>query len=314
MKHLVIDGHNMAYRAGYVHPTLHNKAGKSTGVGYGMLKMIRTLLENNDPEDCIICWDVGSSKIREGIFPDYKANRKKSIFDPVLIQNIKGQIDELIEILPIFGIKQLKFMGLEADDLIGLLAKELKDVLVVSNDKDMFQLLDLGAEIYYPAKESFLNKENFKNEFGDGLDASQYLYFRTITGDSSDGIPGLHKFGKVTAKKLILKHGPWINWYNESNGEFTIKPEVLEGLNKGQKAHLETKEALLILCRNYELMEIGKIGESVKDQILEEYYNQKPTFNDQKIKKFFEEFEFNSYVNRFGWWIHPFRLLNRKES
>jgi 5'-3' exonuclease len=257
---------------------------------------------------------VSGSKFRDELFPEYKAHRKKSPnFDPALTSGIKAQMNELVDIFPFFGIKQLKVEGLEGDDLIGILAKELPSTLVVSGDKDMFQLLRYGVEIYYPPKELFLNKENFAETYSEGLSPEAYLYYRTIIGDTSDGIPGLNRFGEKTARKLLLKYGPWIEWFEENEyapGGHMIRAEIYDELNKVQKESI-TNQGLQTLCRNYQLMEIGEPAQEVKEVVLKAYYDQQPMFDDLKIKEFFKDAEFNSMIAKYGWWVHQFRLLNK---
>ena len=175
IKYLIIDGTNFAFRAGLVSGfSLSTSEGVDTTVLFAMLNMIRHHVDKYKPEEVCICWDWEGSKIKEALYPEYKEARriireKKKDVSPIdknLFIDIGKQVKELQEVLPLFGIKQVKVRGVEADDVIGLLCEELKDVLVVSSDKDLLQLVENGALVYYTPKDILVTKDNFKELFG----------------------------------------------------------------------------------------------------------------------------------------------------
>jgi len=300
---LIVDGSNMAWRAATV-SDLRNQKGENTSVAFGMLSMIRSLLEDYQPKAVCICWDEGGSKAKEELYPEYKQNRKKSkspLPEEFYIE-IKVQIKKIQSMIPYFGVRQLIKPGVEADDLIGLLCLSLDGVLVVSSDKDLFQVVDMGASLFHPPRNVIINKENFKEHSDVGPEL--YLFYRSVIGDLGDGISGLRGFGPVTTKKLIEKCGSWTEWFIGNN----VKKSVLEVLNKKQRLVIQDG-AKAILDRNYKLMDIGSLVLSKKDEVLREVLDQKPLLDDSKIKEFFFENSFNSYLARFHGWIHPFRRL-----
>jgi len=301
--YLILDGHNLAYRAASV-MFLRNEKGEATSVTFGMLNMIRSLLEDYQPKVVCVCWDLGGSKAKLEVYPQYKEERKhKHDFPDEFFNEVRSQIEELQNVLPYFGIKQMVRKGVEADDLIGLLCSDLKNVLVVSSDKGLFQVISLGASLYWTSKSILVKKENFKEVTG--IDIDLFPYYLTLVGHKGGGIPGLGKFGPKTSKKLLENHGDWTNWFIKER----VKVGVLEDLNKSQKEIILNPETKLILKRNYELTILGFLVKDLKDEILADLHTQKAIFNEDKIKEFLFKNQFVSYLARYRSFIHPFRKL-----
>lgn len=306
--YLLVDGHNFAWRAGSV-MFLRNEKGESTSVTFGMLSMIRSLLEDYQPKSACVCWDLGGAKAKSEVYPMYKQERKQKHDMPdFFYKEILVQINELQKMLPYFGLKQLIKKGVEADDLIGTLCDGLDNVLVVSSDKGMFQVIETGACLFYPPKNILVNRENFEEVVG--IECGLYPYFLTLTGHSGGGVPGLEKFGKVTAKRMLEKYGAWIDWFTGNR----IRAGVLEDLNKSQKEVILNPKTKEILVRNYQLIKLGYLVKNMKDEILSEFHSQEINFNEEKIKEFFFKNQFASYLARFHSWIHPFRKLTLRKN
>jgi 5'-3' exonuclease len=253
-----------------------------------------------------VCWDWEGSKIKEALYPEYKEARrivreKKDPLDKSLFIDIGQQIKEVQGVLPYFGIKQVKVRGVEADDVIGLLCEELKDVLVVSSDKDLLQLVENGTLVYYTPRDVLVTKDNFKELFG--VPPELFLYYKCILGDASDNIAGLMGFGPKTSAKLVLKYGKWDNWF--TNNE--LKPEVFNDLNKSQREQISHAPVSAILDRNYSLMKAGFLVQDLKEDILNEFLEQTTTFDSEEIEKYFEHKQFS--LARFKGWIIPFAMM-----
>lgn len=301
--YLILDGHNFAWRAASV-MFLRNEKGEATSVTFGMLNMLRALLEDYNPKEVCVCWDLGGSKAKLKVYPQYKESRKKKHELPSeFFKEILVQISELQNMLPSFGIKQIVREGVEADDLIGLLCSGLKNVLVVSSDRGLFQVISLGASLYWTSKNVIVKRENFKEVTG--VDIELFPYYLTLVGHKGGGIPGLGKFGPKTTIKLLENHGDWTNWFVGGR----VKAGVLEDLNKSQKEIIQSSETKLILKRNYELTSLGFLVKDLKDEVLNDLSNQKSTFDEEKIKEFLLKNQFVSYLARYRSWIHPFRRL-----
>lgn len=307
---LVIDGNNFAFRAAHS-VYLSNDSGKNVSITFSMLNMIRSILEEHNPKQVCVCWDWHGSKKKEELYPQYKQNRKfKGEKEEWFIQDVMTQISELQKILPNFGLKQVRKERIEADDIIGILCEAFENVILVSSDRDLFQLIDYtDTEIFYPPKNMLLTKSNFEEVVG--IHPSLYLYYRTLVGDTSDGIPGLKGFGDVTAKKLLKTFGPWPDWFNN---EGHLRIQIIQDLNKSQRAVISSFEAKQILTRNYQLMKVGYLIQDMKDELIGDFNSQKLKFDEDLIKSFFLENQFSSYLARFRGWIHPFRMLVVKEE
>lgn len=340
IKYLIIDGTNFAFRAGLVSGfSLSTSDGDDTTVLFAMLNMIRHQIDKYKPEEVCVCWDWGGSKIKEAIYPEYKARRRVvrekklqesdaiqessdqessdaiNVIDKSLFIDIGKQIRELQGVLPYFGIKQVKAKGVEADDVIGLLCEELKGVLVVSSDKDLLQLVNDGALVYYTPKDVLVTKDNFQELFG--VPPELFIYYKSIMGDSSDNIAGLKGFGHKTSVKLVLKYGGWKNWYTHQSKIMNLpvlKEEVLGDLNKPQKEEISKEGILEILDRNYSLMKAGYLVQDAKDEVLKEFVEQTMIFNQGEIEKYFVDKSFNSYLTRFSGWILPFAMMAYQKS
>lgn len=313
IKYLIVDGHNFAYRAGLVSGfSLSTSDGDDTTVLFAMLNMIRHQVDKYKPEEVCVCWDWEGSKIKEALYPEYKEARKvirekkDSFIDKSLFIDIGKQIRELQGVLPHFGIKQVKVHGVEADDVIGLLCEELKGVLVVSSDKDLLQLVNDGALVYYSPKDVLVTKDNFLELFG--VPPELFIYYKSIMGDSSDNITGLRGFGHKTSAKLVLKYGSWKNWFPLS------KEEVLGDLNKSQKEEISKEGVLELLDRNYSLMKAGYLVQDLKEEVLKDFFEQTTTFNQEEVEKYFADKQFHSYLARFSGWIVPFAMMAYQKS
>jgi len=313
IKIMIIDGTNFAFRAGLVSGfSLSTSEGVDTTVLFAMLNMIRHQMDKYKPEEVCVCWDWEGSKIKEALYPEYKEARrvreKKKDVSPIdknLFIDIGQQIKEVQGVLPYFGIKQVKVRGVEADDVIGLLCEELKDVLVVSSDKDLLQLVENGTLVYYTPKDVLVTKDNFKELFG--VSPELFIYYKCILGDTSDNIAGLMGFGPKTSAKLVLKYGSWKNWYPPP--EFLLRDEILMDLNKSQREQITGNRVIETLDRNYSLMKAGFLVQDLKDTVLKEFLEQTTTFDSEEIEKYFEDKQFSSYIARFKGWIMPFAMM-----
>lgn len=310
MYQLIVDGNSLAHRAGSV-LFLKSDSGKPTSVSFGVLNMLRSVIEKFDIKEICVTWDYKGSISKKTIYPEYKQHRRQwddNSYSEYL--SIIKQIDDVIGILPYFGIKQLRKEGIEADDIIGLLSKELvkqgQKILVLSSDQDLFQLVEFGIDIYYPLKDLILTRENFESELG--LKPEHWIFYRTIKSDSSDNIKGLKGIGEVTAKKLINRFGPWTDWFINKQ----VKIEILTSVNNSQRMTLQDSSTLPILLRNYQLMSLGFLDENYLQCLLIDFNNQHPMFNEQEIRRYFLENQFDSFLNRNV--IHIFREFNRKKD
>ena len=144
----LLDGHSLAYRAFYALPEdLATKSGQVTNAAYGFTSMLIKLLDDYAPDGLGVVWDVGRSTFRTEAYPDYKAQREAAP------DNFRSQLPLIQKVLEIMGVPQVSLDGYEADDVIATLARSAErdgwDVLVVTGDRDSFQLVGEAIKVVY---------------------------------------------------------------------------------------------------------------------------------------------------------------------
>lgn len=206
---LVIDGNNLAHRAAHVYKLSHQ--GQNTTVAYGVLRSILGLYKKYNPYRVIVCFDKGIPDFRKKLLPTYK--QKRDHHDDADYISVNRQIDGLYDFLPKFGIYTSWLQGYEADDIIAawcqylpsLYQRASQKALVVSGDKDLYQLVSGSIEVADPMTASLITLENFEAVTG-VKPGKTWLLYRALVGDDSDGIPGVYRIGEVTGKKLVTAY------------------------------------------------------------------------------------------------------------
>ncbi|MFH0933449.1 MAG: DNA polymerase I [Nitrospirota bacterium] len=195
----LIDGNSYIYRAYYAIKELSTSGGFPTNAIYGFTNMLLKIIKDKKPGGIIVSFDSPVPTKRHIIFEKYKANR------PETPRELIEQMPHIRKLISAFHIKIFEMPGYEADDIIGTVAKRLAsqgvDVLIVTADKDMLQLVDRGIKIYDPMKDKILDEEYIKEKFGVGPE--RITEFMALTGDTVDNIPGIKGIGEKTAKELL---------------------------------------------------------------------------------------------------------------
>lgn len=198
-KVFLIDGSSFLYRAYYSMRPLHTSSGLAVQAVYGFVRMIKKIIDKQHPEHMILVWDSKGKTERHTIFPDYKATRQAPPSDLFEQKKIIQQFAQLI------GLHQLEAPGIEADDLIYSAAKDLVaqhyDVVIISSDKDLYQMLSDKITILDPFKDIVVTKE--AHEAALGYEVAKIPFYFAILGDSSDNIPGVKGIGKKGAEDLV---------------------------------------------------------------------------------------------------------------
>lgn len=202
-KLVLVDGSSYLYRAYHALPSLSNAAGEPTGAIHGVLNMINKLVREQPTEHFVVIFDAPGKTFRDEMFEEYKANR------PPMPDELRLQIDPLLEAVPAMGLPMLQIEGVEADDVIGTLCRlgvaAGMEVLVSTGDKDMAQLVDAGITLVNTMTGSQLDRDGVKEKFD--VYPEQIIDYLALVGDASDNIPGVPKVGAKTAAK-------WLNEYN----------------------------------------------------------------------------------------------------
>jgi DNA polymerase-1 len=203
---LIVDGNNMAHRARHAYQLSY--LGKDTGVMYGVMRMLMTLLGKYRPSGVIFCWDGGRPAFRKRLVPAYKAGRSKAD-DPTWAAFIL-QLNELEKMLPHTGVLQVKRVGIEADDLMAHASVMVEDeAVIVSSDDDLMQCIMDGVSVLKPGKKNVMYTEELYLEKY-GFHPVWHVLYKVLQGDGSDNIPGVPGIGPKTAMKLCQVGGKGI--------------------------------------------------------------------------------------------------------
>ena len=215
MSLILIDGSALFYRAHYAFAKrpLTAPNGEITSVAFGFFNSILRLIENYDPAKIAVVFDVRGKNFRHDMYPDYKANRKP------MPSELAEQLPRLRELLDAWGIAVLEKEGVEADDVIGTMARRSAGVCdhvwLYTSDKDFMQLLDTRIGMLKPARRGGdpnpFTDDDVRREYK--LEPASLKEVFALAGDSSDNIPGAPGVGDKTARKLILEYGSLENLY-----------------------------------------------------------------------------------------------------
>ncbi|WP_312315560.1 DNA polymerase I [Atlantibacter sp.] len=196
---ILVDGSSYLYRAYHAFPPLTNSAGEPTGAMYGVLNMLRSLLMQYQPTHAAVVFDAKGKTFRDELFEHYKSHR------PPMPDDLRAQIEPLHAMVKAMGLPLLAVSGVEADDVIGTLAREAekagRPVLISTGDKDMAQLVTPNITLINTMTNTILGPEEVVTKYG--VPPSLIIDFLALMGDSSDNIPGVPGVGEKTAQGLL---------------------------------------------------------------------------------------------------------------
>ncbi|MBX3301122.1 MAG: DNA polymerase I [Nitrospira sp.] len=199
----LIDGSAYIYRAFFALPALNNSKGLQTNAIYGFMTTLLKIIREHKPDGLAIAFDEKGPTARHEEFKDYKAQR------PPMPDGMKAQIPYIHRAVEALNIPAVRQVGYEADDLIGTLARQAEhagyDVVIVTGDKDMLQLLTPHVRIYDPVKDKWSGAAECVAKFG--VEPGRVVEIMGLMGDASDNIPGVKGIGEKTAIKLIAQFG-----------------------------------------------------------------------------------------------------------
>ncbi|MEO8309273.1 MAG: DNA polymerase I [Pseudomonadota bacterium] len=222
---ILIDGSSYLYRAFHALPPLANSRGEPTGAVFGVLNMLRKFLQEH-PGPMVVVFDAPGKTFRDELFAQYKAHR------PPMPDDLRSQIEPLLAAVTALGLPLLRISGVEADDVIGTLARRAANagnpVLISTGDKDMAQLVDEHITLVNTMSNTRMDRGGVKAKFD--VWPEQIIDYLALIGDSSDNIPGIDKVGPKTAAKWLATYGT-IDKLLEHASE--ISGVVGENLRKG---------------------------------------------------------------------------------
>ncbi len=243
---LIIDGNSILNRAFYALPLFKSLDGRFDNAVFGFTKMLLNLITTNKPDYILVAFDKGKNTFRHRRYADYKAGRMK------MPEELKSQFQILMDLLDAMKIKWLEFDEIEADDIIGIASKKFDcHKIILSGDKDLWQLIDDDTEVWFTKKGIsevlVLNRSSLMENYN--LTPEMVIEKKGLMGDSSDNIPGVSGIGEKTAQSLIEKYKTLENIYSnidEISGK--LKQKLLE-----EKDIAYESRFLATIVRDYDL-------------------------------------------------------------
>ena len=228
---VLVDGSSYLYRAFHALPPLSNSRGEPTGAIHGVLNMINRLLKDYEPERVAVVFDARGKTFRDELFDQYKANR------PPMPDDLRSQVEPLLEVVQAMGLPLLRVQGVEADDVIGTLARRAaaqgKATVISTGDKDMAQLVDEHVTLVNTMTNKTMDRDGVKEKFD--VFPEQIVDYLALVGDSSDNIPGVPKVGPKTAAK-------WLNQYDTLDNIIAHADEIAGKVGESLRENLEQLE------------------------------------------------------------------------
>ncbi len=259
---LLFDGHAVIYRAYFGLPPLSDSQGRMVNAVFGFSRILLSALNEFNPEYLAVTFDHPKPTFRHRQFEDYKADR------PTMPDDLQPQIPIVKEIVSVLGIPQFEMEGYEADDLIGTLSYQLdhcperlninQDILtiIVTGDKDMFQLVDDNTHVWLPGRGKNDDVEYDASQVKKkmGVTPSQIVDMKALMGDASDNIPGIKGIGAKTAAKLLQEYQTLENLYksvdqinSEAQQTSLLKGSLLKKLKEGKESAIMSQQLAQIM-------------------------------------------------------------------
>ena len=200
---LLVDASSYLFRAFHAMPALQNSAGRPTGAIYGVVNMLKRLLKDYPAQNIGVVFDAKGKTFRDELYADYKAHR------PPMPEALAEQIEPLHELVEALGLPVIVVPGVEADDVIGTLARHATarqiNTIISTGDKDMAQLVNDRVTLVNTMNDTVLDRQGVMDKFG--VTPEQIIDYLALVGDSVDNIPGIPGVGPKTAAKWLREYG-----------------------------------------------------------------------------------------------------------
>lgn len=284
-KIVLIDGHSILNRAFYGVPDLSNSEGLHTNAIYGFLNIMFKILDEEHPEYLAVAFDVHEPTFRHAIYSEYKGTRKP------MPEELREQVPVMKEVLEAMGIQTVEKPGLEADDILGTLAKrsekEGMEVSLISGDRDLLQIASSHIKIRIPKTKG--GKTEVEDYYAEDVEKRyqvnpvQFIDLKALMGDTADNIPGVPKVGEKTATDLMVRFGSLEGIY-----------EHLEEVSrKSVRESLAANKDLADLSRELATIKVdGDIDFSYENARIGDFYT-------EDAYKIFQRLGFKNILNRF---------------
>ena len=263
---VLVDGSSYFFRAFHALPPLTNAKGQPTGAIYGVANMIKRLAKDYDSTQIAVVFDAKGKTFRDEWYPAYKAHR------PPMPVELSSQFQPLLNVLGAMGFPLLIIDGVEADDVIGTLARQATEaglpVVISTGDKDMAQLVNEHVTLINTMSREKLDITGVQEKFG--VKPEQIIDYLTLVGDTSDNVPGINKCGPKTAVKWLAHYQTLDNLVADADA---IPGKIGEHLRAGL-SHLPLSKKLVTIKTDVELpvsfTELAQLPEN-REQLIELY-------------------------------------------
>ncbi len=256
-------------------PSLSNSRGEPTGAVYGVANMLRKLLADYAPQLIAVVFDAKGKTFRDEVYPEYKANR------PPMPDELKAQIEPIHEIVRALGLPLLQIEGVEADDVIGTLAKQAAragiDTVISTGDKDLAQLVDGNVTLVNTMTNTIYDRQAVIEKFG--VPPERITDFLALVGDSVDNIPGIPGVGPKTAAKWLQQYGTLENLIAHADD---VAGKAGDSLRAGLAQLPKSRELTTIKC------------DVVMDEHPEDLVRRAP--DEDKLRDLYSRLEFKSWL------------------
>ena len=284
-KLVLIDGHSILHRAFYGVQDLTNAQGLHTNAIYGFLNIMFRFLEEEKPDYLAVAFDVHAPTFRHQMYEPYKGTRKP------MPEELRQQVPVMKDVLRAMGVVIVEQEGLEADDILGTLAKKAQaeglEVTLISGDRDLLQVADAHILIRIPKTK--MGRTDVEDYYPEDVAAAyqvtplQFIDLKALMGDASDNIPGVPKVGQKTATELMVQYGSLENIY--AHVEEITKKSIRESL-----------------IQNRELADLSKVLATIRtdaDVELDYEAAKAEGFYTQEAYDLFKKLEFKQMLGRF---------------
>ena len=281
---LLVDGSSYLFRAFHALPDLRTMDGFPTGAIRGVIGMLRKLAADFEGSPVAVVFDASGPSFRNELFPEYKANR------PRMADDLRVQIQPILDIVVAMGMPLLRVKGVEADDVIGTLAaqatRSARPVVISTGDKDMAQLVSDHVSLVNTMTETALDREGVIAKHG--VAPEQIVDYLALMGDSVDNIPGVPKVGPKTAAK-------WLGQFGTLEEVIARADEVKGKIGENLRASLDqlplSKQLTTIDCDV--ALDVG-----IDDLAMQ-------PADEDKLREHFERFEFKPWLEELGGGAEP---------
>ena len=281
-KVFLIDAHGLCYRAFYAVKGLTNSKGVPTNAVFGFCNILRKLLKDQKPTHIAACFDVAKKTRRHEKYAEYKIQRQS------MPDDLSAQMAMIREVIKAYNIPVFELEGYEADDVMATLAAKYaskeSDVVIVTEDKDMGQLVSGHVQLFSTRLEKFIEANDVEAKFG--VKPNQIVDYIALAGDASDNIPGVEGIGDVGARKLLVEFGSLANIYKNLD---EVKGKLKEKLELGRDSAFLSQELATLHADVPLTVQLNDLvmQEPNKARLLE-------LFNELEFRKFADELESTS--------------------